>query len=105
MTSHTKVCRICGKTKPLEQMAKLTKNGKVYARSRCKACDNERCTRRRLSSSETAERYPRDHDDENQLDAQDVHKPSPVLEYPMQLAPREDSAAPWQPLPVATIRR
>ena len=41
-TEPTKLCRICGKEKPLLEMDTTTKNGKDYYRSRCRACCNER---------------------------------------------------------------
>ena len=45
---ETKVCRICGIEKKLEQ---FRKNGKYY-RSECKECENERCKQYQLKNKE-----------------------------------------------------
>lgn len=42
MHTTSKLCRLCGNTKPLEEMAVFRKGGVVYYRNRCRDCENLR---------------------------------------------------------------
>jgi hypothetical protein len=42
MIEETRVCNHCGEEKPLSEMSKEKKNGKIYYRRRCHKCDSAR---------------------------------------------------------------